>query len=62
MKRKGDGRKEMHFRVDRFYRANGKWYFLTRGGTTFGPFDTKKEAETELEYYLGLMNPPPPNE
>ncbi len=59
MKRKSDRGRGAHFRADRFYCANGKWYFLTRGGITFGPFDTKKEAETELEYYLELMNPPP---
>jgi len=58
VKRKSDRRKGTYFRAERFYRANDKWYFLLRGGITFGPFDTRKEAETELEYYLGMMEPP----
>lgn len=43
------------FRTDRFLRAENGWYFLTREQTQEGPFDTRREAEAELNYYIRHM-------
>jgi hypothetical protein len=56
MKRSKDNRQTMYFRTDRFHRTNGYWYFLTREGKNVGPFENKKRAERELEFFLELRN------
>lgn len=40
------------FRSDRFFSGNGQWYFETREGVNHGPFDTREEAEQQLEKFL----------
>ena len=40
------------FRSDRFFAENDKWFFTTREGTVEGPYDSRKDAEQELEIYL----------
>lgn len=56
MKRRTDNHQGVHFRVNRFHRTNGSWFFVTREGANFGPFESKKYAETELEQFLGMKN------
>jgi hypothetical protein len=46
----------MYFCSDRFHRTNGYWYFLTRAGKNAGPLENKKQAERELEFFLGSRN------
>jgi hypothetical protein len=59
MKRETDNGEKVYFRVDRYHRSGGYWYFLTREGTDVGPFDSKERAETELAHYLGVEPTPP---
>lgn len=40
------------FRSDRFFRAEGFWYFATREGIDFGPFTVRHDAEKALTRYL----------
>lgn len=40
------------FRSRRFVSVNGKYFYLTREGTTEGPFDSEKEAAQDLLLYL----------
>ncbi len=56
-KRKGESDKN-HFRSDRIVVMNGKYYFMTREDTQEGPFDSRLEAEQELNLYIRHMNDP----
>ena len=40
------------FKIDRTFQINGKWYFATREGVDQGPFDSKKDAESEIALYI----------
>ena len=40
------------FRNERYFCANGVWYFETRGGKQQGPFSDKKEMEAELMMFI----------
>lgn len=40
------------FRSDRFFCEDGQWFFTTREHTIQGPFESREEAEKELEMYL----------
>lgn len=40
------------FRSERYFCANGVWYFDTRGGKQQGPFIDKEEMEGELLLYI----------
>lgn len=40
------------FRSDRFFCEEGQWFFTTRENTIQGPFESRAEAENELEMYL----------
>lgn len=40
------------FRSDRFFCEDGQWFFTTREGDVQGPFESRAEAEQELEMYL----------
>ena len=42
-------------RCDRYYSANGQWYFTTREGREIGPFPYRRAAETRLEDYIIYM-------
>ncbi len=46
-RREGDSEKR-HFRSDRFYRRNGKWYIFTREANEEGPFADRQEAKEYL--------------
>lgn len=43
-------------RADRFFAAQGQWFFATREGTPMGPFDDKEEAQHGLEDFIEFMN------
>lgn len=40
------------FRNERYFCANGVWYFETRGGKQQGPFINKQEMEAELLLFI----------
>jgi len=44
------------FRNERYFCANGVWYFETRGGQQQGPFQNKNEMEGELLLYIRAQN------
>ena len=44
------------FRNERYFCANGVWFFETRGGKQEGPFLTKIEMEGELLMYIREQN------
>ncbi|WP_250656387.1 DUF6316 family protein [Alkalimarinus coralli] len=44
------------FRSDRFLCVNEKWFFITRELTQEGPFDSRGEAELELNLYIRHVN------
>ena len=50
--RAGDKRGATHFQSDRFFVADGEWYFATRETSEQGPFGTKGGAEKALMDYL----------
>jgi len=55
--RRGESDKT-HFRSDRIVVMNGRYYFMTRENTQEGPFDSRLEAEQELNLYIRHMNDP----
>ena len=55
-RRKTDAEAYRKFRLDRFIKEDGHWYFNTREGTLQGPFRTKPEAQSKLETYIRLVN------
>ncbi len=42
-------------RTDRFFAAQGAWYFSTREGSSIGPFDDKSEARKGLDDFIEFM-------
>ena len=40
------------YRTKRLYRANGYWYFESREGTQFGPFENLQEAKKALAFFI----------
>ena len=50
--RKDDAGTKRHFRSDRFFVVSGRYYFTTREGEDFGPFESRDEAESKLGEYL----------
>jgi hypothetical protein len=50
--RKNDSGTVRHFHTDRFFLVSGGWYFATREGENFGPFNHRDEAATRLHDYL----------
>ncbi len=43
-------------RSDRFFAAQGEWFFSTREGTSIGPFDDKPEAAQGLEDFVEFIS------
>jgi Domain of unknown function (DUF6316) len=43
-------------RSDRYFSAQGEWFFATREGTPIGPFENKGEALKGLEDFKEFMN------
>ena len=46
---------EAPIRTDRFFSANGEWFFATREGAPVGPFDDKQEAQKGLKDFIEFM-------
>ena len=42
-------------RSDRFFAAQGAWYFSTREGSSIGPFHDKTEARRGLDDFIEFM-------
>jgi len=42
-------------RTDRFFAAQGAWYFSTREGSAIGPFGDKSEARKGLDDFIEFM-------
>jgi hypothetical protein len=47
-----DQDKSSVFQSDRFFLAEGLWYFATREGVDFGPFTVRSDGEKALLRYL----------
>ena len=43
-------------RTDRFFTAQGEWFFSTREGAPIGPFDNKEEATKGLDDFIEFMS------
>lgn len=43
-------------RSDRFFAAQGEWFFSTREGSPIGPFDDKSDARKGLEDFIEFMS------
>ena len=44
------------FRCDRFIHSPEGWFFTTREATQEGPFQSHRDAERELDYYIRTQN------
>ncbi len=53
--RSTDDKPYTKYRSDRFFEAQGRWYFYTREGTTEGPFGRRDAAQQGLENYLKVV-------
>ncbi|MGK0441001.1 MAG: hypothetical protein ACJA0N_000796 [Pseudohongiellaceae bacterium] len=42
-------------RTNRFFAAQGAWYFSTREGSSIGPFEDKGEAQKGLDDFIEFM-------
>jgi len=42
----------VHFRSDRFYKIDGKFFFSTREGSEIGPYPSKLEAQKGLDRFV----------
>jgi len=40
------------FRTGRFFNVETKWYFSSREGIDYGPFDSKQQAEVSLDVFM----------
>lgn len=52
MKRSTDTEEPKVFRTDRFFQAEGLWYFATREGIDFGPFTIRPDGEKAVNRYI----------
>ena len=52
MNRAGDRQDKNFFRTERFFAANDQWFFATREAVDLGPFDSRADAEWELQMFL----------
>lgn len=43
-------------RSDRFFSAQGEWFFATREGAPIGPFEDKYEARKGLNDFIEFMS------
>lgn len=40
------------FRSNRFYNVKGQWFFSTREGIDFGPFESQQDAAAALHQFI----------
>ncbi|WP_235015389.1 DUF6316 family protein [Oceanicoccus sp. KOV_DT_Chl] len=43
-------------RSDRFFAAQGEWFFSTREGSPIGPFEDKDDARNGLKDFIEFMS------
>jgi len=48
----GEDDRKFIARSDRFFTANGHWFFQTRGGCVTGPFISQKNAAKGLDLHI----------
>ena len=48
----GEDNKKFIARSDRFFTANGHWFFQTRGGCVTGPFVSQNNAAKGLDLHI----------
>ena len=53
-RRSGERGQPPPFRSKRVCQANGQWYFDTREGAQFGPFQSEDEANKALAFFVAL--------
>lgn len=46
---------QIPLRSDRFFTAQGEWYFSTREGAPIGPFEDKDDARKGLNDFIEFM-------
>lgn len=56
MKKRAGENNYAWFRSNRFYIVKDFWYFSTREGVDFGPFENQNEAQEALQSYIEKMN------
>jgi len=54
--RTGEASGTVPMRTDRFFSAQGQWFFSTREGAPIGPFDDKNEARKGLDDFIEFMS------
>ncbi len=40
------------FRTGRFFTVDSKWFFTAREGINYGPYNSKYDAEVNLEFFI----------
>lgn len=48
-------RRPIPVRTDRFFSAQGAWYFSTREGNAIGPFEDKEDARQGLDDFIEFV-------
>ena len=56
MKRNDDSKTQTRFRSDRVVEEGGKWFFYTREGAMYGPFEGEMEASAQVEVYIKVLD------
>lgn len=51
MLRKGESG-AIPFRTGRFFNVDSKWYFSSREGVDHGPYNSKLDAEANLDFFI----------
>jgi hypothetical protein len=46
---------DVPMRSDRYFAAQGEWFFSTREGAPIGPFESKDEAQQGLDDFIEFM-------
>ena len=62
MRRKGEPPGGRYYRSDRFFMANGAWYFSTREQIDVGPFTTRIDAAEAAERLIAILRDEPDTE
>lgn len=52
---RGEEENKFWFRSDRFFKADGQWYFTTREHHDVGPFITREYAEHGLQLFIDCI-------
>ncbi|WP_198292182.1 DUF6316 family protein [Teredinibacter turnerae] len=53
--RRGESEDRVWYRSERFFRADGQWYFSTREGVEVGPYPSRSSAANGLKLYIRYM-------